>query len=54
MDKKTQEKIWDVLVSEDFDVWYKSDFLDHVEGGEDAPTKEETLEHIGELFSRVC
>ena len=53
MDKKTQEKIWDVLTTEDFDQWYIGDFLSHIEGDKDAPPKEKILEQIGELFSKI-
>ena len=45
------EKIYEVLMSEDFKKWYEDYFEDHVTGEEGCKTKEEILETIKEVFS---
>lgn len=45
-----ESKIYDVLLSYDFDEWYEKQFKDHVVGEEKAPTKEEILKDIKKLF----
>ena len=49
----TAQKIFDVLSGAEFERFEKGDFTDHILGEEDAPSKEEILATIKELFSRV-
>ena len=41
-----EEKILDMLMGARFDRWYNSDFMDFVEGEENAKSREEILEFI--------
>lgn len=45
------EKIYEVVMSEDFRKWYETYFEDHVTGEEGCKSKEEILETIKEIFS---
>jgi hypothetical protein len=46
----TSEDILNVLESIEFDRWYQEDFNDFVVGDAGAPTREEILKGIEELF----
>jgi hypothetical protein len=45
-----ESKIYDALLSFDFDEWYEKDFKDHVVGEEKAPSKEQILKDIKSIF----
>ena len=46
------EKILHTLESQYFADWYEGKFLDYIEGGELAPTREEVLKWIENNFLR--
>ena len=46
----TAQKIFDVLSGAAFEAFEKGDFTDHSLGEEDAPSKDEILARIKELF----
>ena len=42
----TEEKVFEMLMSSDFELWYESEFMDFAEGEKGAPSKERILEFI--------
>lgn len=45
-----ERNILNTLVSHDFDKWYEKDFLDFVKGETNAPSREQILKDIKDLF----
>ena len=41
-----EEKVFDMLMSDAFEIWYESEFMDFVEGEKGAPSKERILGFI--------
>lgn len=46
----TAEQIYNALSTQSFYEWYDIEFADHIEGAEEAPSKEEILEAIEAMF----
>lgn len=43
--------LYRVLVSQDFDDWYRSTFDEHVKGGDGAPDQGEIVNDIAQMFN---
>lgn len=45
-----EEEIYNLLMRQSFDDWYKGDFNSYIMGEKDAPSKEEIIEDIRDFF----
>lgn len=48
--KTVEEKVYNMLFSQDFADWYENEFMLHVEGDENALSKEDILEEIRNML----
>lgn len=50
---KTAEKILEILIGRNFEVFYDKELMDYITGEENAPTEEEILEIIKIMFREL-